>query len=316
MRKDGIMNLDSLKVNLQYFLPKYLLTRLVGLLADAKLGRITTEAIKLFVRVYGVNMDEAADKIEDFATFNEFFSRALKEKARPIDGADESLVFPADGKISQFGDLSGNFQLQAKNHYFTTEALLGNRDDAAHFTDGKFITVYLSPKDYHRVHLPISGKLLKMTYIPGMLFSVNPLYTANIPELFSRNERVVCLFETPIGKMALVFVGAAIVRSVATQWAGIVRSAEISTRTYENENISFAKGAEIGKFLMGSTVICLFEKNKIDFSDGLECEQTTRVGQKMAVTTGAGKTVTKKNKSPAKTIAKTAKKTAKSGNKK
>ena len=284
------MNLNSVKVNLQYFLPKHILTRAVGFLAAAKLGKATNYAVKLFINAYKVNMDEADGEIEDFATFNDFFSRALQKGARPIDAAADSIVFPADGKISQFGDLCGDFQLQAKDHYFTTAALLGSHDDAKAFTDGKFITVYLSPQDYHRVHIPLTGKLLKMTYIPGELFSVNPLYTANIPELFSRNERVVCLFETAIGKMAVVFVGAAIVRSIVTAWAGTVApasKAEISTETYEKQNISFAKGDEIGKFMMGSTVICLFEKNKIEFADGLECEQITRVGQKMAQAKGS-----------------------------
>ncbi len=280
------MNLDLIKVNLQYFLPKHLLTRLVGFLAAAKLGKATNFAIKSFINVYKINMDEIDEEIEDFETFNDFFSRALKDGARPIDAATNSVIFPADGKISEFGDLHGDFQLQAKEHYFTTAALLGSRDDAALFTDGKFMTVYLAPQDYHRVHIPLAGKLLKMTYIPGELFSVNPLYTANIPELFSRNERVVCLFETVAGKMAVVFVGAAIVRSIVTAWAGTVapaRKAEISTKIYDKQDISFAKGDEIGKFMMGSTVICLFEKNQIEFSGGLTREQKTRVGQKMAL---------------------------------
>ncbi len=289
------MNLNSVKVNLQYFLPKHFLTRAVGFFAAAKLGKATNYAIKLFINAYKINMDEADGEIEDFETFNDFFSRALKAGARPIDSANDSVVFPADGKISEFGDLRGDFQLQAKEHYFTTAALLGNRDDAKVFVDGKFMTVYLSPQDYHRVHIPLAGKLLKMTYIPGELFSVNPLYTANIPELFSRNERVVCLFETAIGKVAVVFVGAAIVRSIVTAWAGVVapsRRTEIHTETYEKQNVSFAKGDEIGKFMMGSTVICLFEKNKVEFADALTREQPTRVGQKMAVMkAGASKTV-------------------------
>ena len=281
------MNIDSLKVNLQYFMPKHLITRFVGVLAGAKLGTVTTSFIKLFIRAYDINTDEIADKLTDFKTFNDFFSRALKKGARPIDEAPDSLVFPADGKISQFGDLIGNFQLQAKNHYFTTSALLADEADAKLFNNGKFITVYLSPQDYHRVHIPVAGKLLKMTHIPGELFSVNPLYTADIPELFSRNERVVCLFDTKFGKMALVFVGAAIVRSIETAWEGIVapsKSPTVTTKSYASENITFDKGAEIGKFMMGSTVICLFEKNRINFADTLDIEQKTKVGKKMATT--------------------------------
>jgi len=303
------MKLNSVKVNLQYFLPKHLLTSLVGILASAKLGKVTTTAAKMFARAYNINMDEAEDDIEDFATFNDFFSRALKAGARPIDTKKDSIVFPADGKINNFGDLIKGFQLQAKGHYFTTEALLGHKEDAVYFDDGKFMTVYLSPQDYHRVHIPAAGKLLKMTYIPGELFSVNPLYTKNIPELFSRNERVVCLFETEFGKMAVVFVGAAIVRSIATQWAGVVapnNETEITTETYEKQNINFAKGDEIGKFFMGSTVICLFEKGKIEFAANLQAEQKTRVGTAMATVIGAAG----KKSATAKRVRKTTKKSA------
>lgn len=279
------MNFNSIKVNLQYFLPKHLLTRGVGLLAGAKLKKVTTAAIRLFIRAYDVDTSEIEGNIEDFETFNDFFARALKHGSRPIDKNKDSLVFPADGRISQFGSLEGNFQLQAKNHYFTTAALLGNNDDASLFTDGKFMTIYLSPQDYHRVHIPAAGKLLKMTHIPGELFSVNPLYVSEIPELFSRNERVVCLFETAFGKMAVVMVGAAIVRSISTDWAGVVapaKSNEVSTFSYDKQNISFAKGDEIGKFMMGSTVICLFENKKIKFEKELTDQQKTRMGQKMA----------------------------------
>ena len=293
------MNIDSIKVNLQYFLPKHLLTKAVGILAAAKLGKITTAAVRGFIRVYDINTAEIKENLEDFATFNDFFARALKPEARPIDESADSLVFPVDGRISQFGNLCGNFQLQAKDHYFTIEALLGNKSDAAYFTDGKFITVYLSPQDYHRVHIPTGGRLLKMTYIPGELFSVNPLYTSNIPELFSRNERVVCLFDTDIGKMAVILVGATTVRSIATQWAGTVapsRSDEIYVETYENKNISFAKGDEIGKFMMGSTVICLFEKKQVDFMAGLQEKQKTRFGQKMAVMTASTSVIKSPNK--------------------
>lgn len=279
------MNIDQLKVNLQYFLPKHLLTKGVGLLAAAKLGKATTFAIQKFAQIYHINLEEMDGKIKDYKTFNDFFARALKYGSRPVDSAENSIVFPADGKISQFGDLRDTFQLQAKGHYFSTEELLASDEDATYFCDGKFITVYLSPSDYHRVHIPMAAKLLKMTYIPGELFSVNPLYTRNIPELFSRNERVVCMFETAIGKMAVVLVGAAIVRSICTKWAGIVTpndSNEIYTRTYEARDLHYEKGNEIAKFLMGSTVICLFEKDKIEFINSLAKEQAVRTGEKMA----------------------------------
>lgn len=277
------MNLDNLKIYIQYIAPKHLITKLVGLLASAKLGKCTTYAVKKFIDIYHINTSELAQKPEEFATFNEFFSRALKKNARPINKQTSSIIFPADGKISQFGDLKANLQMQAKEHYFTIDALLGSEKDAQIFADGKFMTVYLSPRDYHRVHMPFDGQLMKMTYIPGELFSVNPLYTKNIPELFSRNERVVCLFKTDLGMMAVIMVGAAIVRSIQTQWAGIVapnKSKIIKTFNYSKRNISFRKGDEIGRFMMGSTVICLFEKNKITFDD-LKLEDHVLMGSPM-----------------------------------
>lgn len=293
------MNFDNIKVNMQYFLPKHILTRLVGLLASAKLGKATTFAIERFAKFYQINLDEMEGDISNYQTFNDFFARPLKHNARPIDDKADAVVFPADGKISQFGKLNNNFQLQAKNHYFTLEALLGDEKDTKYFTDGSFMTVYLSPQDYHRVHIPFSGKLIKMTHIPGELFSVNPLYVRNIPELYSRNERVVCIFETDAGKMAVILVGAAIVRSISTSWAGIVapaKNCEPSISEYAKQNIKYNKGEEIGRFFMGSTVICLFEKNKINFAESLTAEQSVKVGQKMAHVSEK-KSTARKNKS-------------------
>ena len=292
------MNIDNIKVNLQYFLPKHILTRLVGLLAAAKMGKATTLAIEQFAKFYHINLDEMEGDVSDYQTFNDFFARPLKYNARPIDDDAASAVFPADGKISQFGQLKDNFQLQAKGHYFTAETLLGSEADAKHFVNGSFMTVYLSPQNYHRVHIPFAGKLLKMTHIPGELFSVNPLYVRNIPELYSRNERVVCLFETAIGKMAVILVGAAIVRSIGTVWAGTVapaKSGEPSVTEYDKQNFKYDKGEEIGRFFMGSTVICLFEKDKIEFAKGLTEQQSVKVGEKMAQTTAP--TAPKKKKS-------------------
>lgn len=283
------MNFDNIKVNFQYFLPKHILTRAVGLLAAAKMGKATTFAIEQFAKFYHINLDEMEGNISDYQTFNDFFARPLKYNARPIDDDTAGAVFPADGKVSQFGKLRNNFQMQAKGHYFTAEALLGSESDAKHFTNGSFMTVYLSPQDYHRVHIPFAGKLLKMTHIPGELFSVNPLYVRNIPELYSRNERVVCLFETEIGKMAVILVGATIVRSIGTVWAGTVapaKSGEPSVTEYEKQNFKYEKGEEIGRFFMGSTVICLFEKDKIEFVKNLATEQSVKVGKKMAQISG------------------------------
>ena len=265
-------------------LPKHLLTRLVGFFAAARLGKATTFAIEKFAQVYKINLDEAAQKPQDFATFNDFFSRALKKGARPIDKQENSVVFPVDGHISAYGKLKENLQMQAKGHYFTVEALLASEENGKIFKNGEFITTYLSPQDYHRVHIPTGGRLLEMTYVPGELFSVNPLYTNNIPELFSRNERVICLFETELGKMAVVMVGAAIVRSIATVWAGVVapnKASEVEVFDYTKQDIRFAKGDEIGRFMMGSTVICLFEKGKLALDKSLEIDQAVRMGQKL-----------------------------------
>lgn len=290
------MNLNNIKIYVHYILPKHLLTRAVGVLAAAKMGKFTTWLIQQFIALYHVNTYEMYGNIEDYSTFNEFFSRPLKKKARPIDEKKDSVVFPVDGTISQFGNLLENIQLQAKGHYFSTDALLGSTEDAEFFKNGKFCTVYLSPTDYHRVHIPVAGKLLKMTYVPGELFSVNPLYVENIPELFSRNERVICLFETAYGKMAVILVGATIVRSISTAWAGIVapnRFSEITSETYEKRNIAFEKGDEIGRFMMGSTVICLFEKDMITFDQILRESKHILMGTPMAQLNAAPKTAKK-----------------------
>lgn len=281
------MNKEKLKVDLQYMLPKKFITRSSGFLMSAKLGKFTTYMIKKFVKHYNVDVAEASKPIDDYKTFNEFFARELKKNARPLDEGEKSAVFPADGTVSELGDIKDEMLFQAKNHYYTTAALLADDDEAKTFKDGKFITIYLSPKDYHRVHIPLAGKLLKMTYVPGEAFSVNPRNAEYIPELFARNERVVSIFETAVGKMAVVMVGATIVRSISTSWAGIVTPnswGELNSITYDEQEISFAKGAEIGKFMMGSTVICLFEKGALKFDENLAAGSPTVVRTKMAET--------------------------------
>lgn len=281
------MNKEKLKVDLQYLLPKKLITRLVGFLMSAKLGKFTTFMIEKFVKAYDINTSEASKNIEDYKTFNEFFARELKKNARPLNEEKNSVVFPADGTVSEFGNIQNELLIQAKNHYYTTSALLASDEDARTFENGKFITIYLSPKDYHRVHIPLAGKLLKMIHVPGEVFSVNANNAENIPELFARNERVVSIFETSVGKMAVVMVGATIVRSISTSWAGIVAPSawgEVAETVYNEQEISYAKGAEIGKFMMGSTVICLFEKNAIEFVESLEKGNKTVVRAKMGET--------------------------------
>lgn len=279
------MNMQKLKADAQYLLPKHLLTRAVGFAAAAKLGKATTFMIQQFIKHYNVNTKEMAGKIEDYKSFNAFFSRPLTADARPINPNTNVVTFPVDGKISQFGKIEDKFLFQAKNHYYTTEALLANSKEAQAFKNGEFITIYLSPKDYHRVHLPFAGTLDKMIHVPGDLFSVNPFNAKHIPELFARNERVVCFFNTEIGRMAVIFVGATIVRSISTAWAGTVapnKNKDIAVSEYASRNLNFAKGDEIGKFFMGSTVICLFEKNKIQFNEDMQSGQPTRMGMQMA----------------------------------
>ena len=281
------MDIQKLKADFQYLLPKHALTRLAGLLAGAKLGGLTTLMIEQFVKHYQVNTKEMMGKIQDYKTFNAFFSRPLIPSARPINYNADAVTYPVDGKISQFGKIEDKFLFQAKNHYYTTEVLLADAKEAAAFQNGDFITIYLSPKDYHRVHIPFDGTLDKMIHVPGDLFSVNPFNAKHIPELFARNERVVCYFNTSIGRIAVVFVGATIVRSIATAWAGTVapnKNKDISIYEYAARNLSFPKGSEIGKFFMGSTVICLFEKDKIDFNKDMQSGQPTRMGMQMAKT--------------------------------
>lgn len=298
------MNFDYIKVHIHYILPKRLLTVMIGYLAAAKMGKFTTWIIRKFIEFYHVNTHEMYGNIEDYASFNEFFSRPLKKNARPIDEKRQAFVFPVDGTISQYGDLVQNIQIQAKGHYFSIASLMGDQKDADIFQNGRFCTLYLSPTDYHRVHIPYDAKLLKMTYIPGELFSVNPVYVNNIPELYARNERVVCLFETSLGKMAIVFVGATIVRSIVTSWAGVVApnaSWEMFSETYSNKNIHFAKGDEIGRFLMGSTVICLFEKDMVQFEPVMQLEKHVLMGTAMATSSAlpaekSATTTTKKSK--------------------
>ena len=281
------MDIQKLKADFQYLLPKHALTRLAGLLAGAKLGGLTTLMIEQFVKHYQINTKEMMGKIKDYKTFNAFFSRPLIPSARPINYNADAVTYPVDGKISQFGKIEDKFLFQAKNHYYTTEVLLADAKEAAAFQNGDFITIYLSPKDYHRVHIPFDGTLDKMIHVPGDLFSVNPFNAKHIPELFARNERVVCYFNTSIGRMAVVFVGATIVRSIATAWAGTVapnKNKDISIYEYAARDLSFPKGSEIGKFFMGSTVICLFEKDKIDFNKDMQSGQPTRMGMQMAKT--------------------------------
>jgi phosphatidylserine decarboxylase len=276
---------DRLKVLPQYLLPKQHLTTFAGRVAGAKGGSVTTRLIRWFVAKYGVDMNEAENSdIASYASFNEFFTRALKPGVRPLAAAD--FVCPVDGRISQFGGIDDHHILQAKGHRFTTTELVGGDAQlAAQFQHGSFANLYLSPKDYHRLHMPCDGRLTRMIYVPGTLFSVNPTTARGVPNLFARNERVVCVFESPEhGPFVLVLVGATIVGSMATVWHGVVnptRTWKVCEWTYDDQEIVLKKGEEMGRFLLGSTIVMLFKAGTVDFNKDWAPERTVRLGELM-----------------------------------
>lgn len=277
--------LPPLPITQQYLLPKKPLTVLMGKLAGMRLGGFTHAMIRKFVARYKVDMNEAADpRIESYASFNDFFTRPLREGARPI--ATAPFICPVDAAISQFGPIEHDQLFQAKGHSYSTRALVGGDQALAHrFDHGHFATLYLAPKDYHRIHMPCEGRLKRMIYIPGDLFSVNPLTARHVPSLFARNERVVCEFECAHGTMVMVLVGATIVGSMATVWHGVVnppRTREPREWRYDGQDIVLAKGAEMGRFLLGSTVILLFPRNVLTFTPDWAPTKPVRLGQAMA----------------------------------
>ena len=280
---------DRLAVLPQYLLPKKWLTQLAGRAASARLGDLTQAAIRRFVARYGVDMSEAANPdIASYASFNDFFTRALRDGARPL--ADADYVCPVDGAISQFGAIERDQIFQAKGHAYSTRALLaGDAALAAEFEHGQFATIYLSPKDYHRIHMPCAGRLQRMVYVPGELFSVNPATARGVPGLFARNERVVCLFDTPLGPMALVLVGATIVGSMATVWHGVVnppRPGALRRFDYADAPVELARGAEMGRFLLGSTVVLLWPHGTLRFNPAWAPGGAIRMGSAMGKALG------------------------------
>ncbi|MGK5029460.1 archaetidylserine decarboxylase [Janthinobacterium sp. MDT1-19] len=275
---------DRLAVLPQYLLPKGALTNFAGRIAGAKGGAMTTRLIRWFVGRYNVNMDEALDPdITHYASFNDFFTRALRPDARPLAKAD--YVCPVDGRISQFGTIDKDQIFQAKGHNFSTTALVGGDAAlAAQFEHGSFANLYLSPRDYHRIHMPCDGRLTRMIYVPGELFSVNPTTARGIPGLFARNERVVCLFDTANGPFVMTLVGATIVGSMATVWHGVVnppRTGQVRDWSYANDNVVLKQGEELGRFLLGSTVVMLFPKGTVDFNGTWQAAGPVQLGEVM-----------------------------------
>ena len=285
---------DTLFVLSQYVTPKQLLTQFAGAVARARGGKWTHALIRWFVGKYHVNMDEAAQPdITQYACFNDFFTRALKPGVRPL--ADAAFVCPVDGAISQLGQIEGDQMFQAKGHHYSTQALVGGDATlAAQFQNGEFATIYLSPKDYHRIHMPSAGRLRRMIHVPGDLFSVNPATARGVPGLFARNERVVCVFDMPADpssaadetpqQFVLVLVGATIVGSMATPWHGVVnppRPGKVREWTYDDPKLSLKQGDEMGRFLLGSTVVLLWPKHTMSFNPAWQAAQGVRLGEKM-----------------------------------
>ncbi len=285
LNSQGVIVRYRLAVLPQYFLPKQALTLLAGRIANTEAGEATTRLIRWFIGRYNVNMAEAANPDPaSYSSFNSFFTRALKPGARPL--AKAAFICPVDGAISQFGPIRQDQIFQAKGHDYSTTALVGGDSAlAAKFDNGHFATIYLSPRDYHRIHMPADGRLLRMIHVPGDLFSVNPTTARGVPGLFARNERVVCEFETASGPFVLVLVGATIVGSMATVWHGVVnppRSGEVREWRYHDQQIVLKKGEEMGRFLLGSTVVLLYPKDTVRFDSSWEPAKPVRLGEAMA----------------------------------
>lgn len=278
---------ERAKIAFHYLLPQLAVTRLAGWFAQKEWGGLTHCVIKHFANAYKINWQEAKlSQPSDFKTFNDFFTRELKDGARPIVSGSNELCLPADGRVSESGSIEHNRLLQAKGHSFTLEDLLaGDTELAEKFANGSFLTTYLSPRDYHRVHMPCDGTLRKMIYVSGELFSVNPLLAQHIPNLFARNERVICVFDTEFGSMVQILVGATVTASMTTVWHGVVNPPRGNgVRVWEypadgEQAVKLTKGAEMGAFRLGSTVVNLFPANTVALNANLVAGTPTKMGE-------------------------------------
>ncbi|MDH4273505.1 MAG: archaetidylserine decarboxylase [Gammaproteobacteria bacterium] len=277
---------DRIKVIPQHFIPHHTLSGAMHWLTRIEATMFKNLFIKTFIRLYNVNMQEAQNPDpRSYKHFNEFFTRALQPNARPLAGGNNAVVSPVDGTVNQLGSIDGRRIFQAKGHHFDVIELLGGSYEfAAPFLGGQFATLYLSPRDYHRIHAPVRGVLHEMVYVPGRLFSVNDATTRLVPGLFARNERLVCLFNTEFGPMALVMVGAIFVSSMETVFEGVItptREHAIRYWSYEESPHIFYKGQELGRFNMGSTVILLFGKG-VEWNPALTAGMPIKMGQLLA----------------------------------
>ena len=276
------------KVAFQYIMPQLYLTQLAGWFAQQKWGAVTHFVIKAFAKKYNVDMSEAKkENFSDYESFNQFFIRELKDDARKINENPTALCLPADGRVSQIGHIDDDRLLQARGHFFSLSDLLAGEEELVYtFKNGEFATIYLSPRDYHRVHMPCDATLRKMIYVPGDLFSVNPFLAEHVPNLFARNERVICVFDTAFGPMVQILVGATITASMSTVWAGVInppRTGEVKVWTYQGDSaIKLTKGQEMGAFQLGSTVINLFPANSVTLAEHLEVDVPVRMGEILA----------------------------------
>ncbi len=272
----------TISLMLQYLMPQRLLSRIFGKIARCRIPSIKNFIIKNYYKYYKIDLSEAREaNYRSYGSFGEFFTRALKAEARPLAAGDDTLLAPVDGTIYQLGRIQREQIIYAKGRGFTLQQLLGNSEEAQYYEGGAFMVIYLSPADYHRIHMPLEGELRNMRYIPGELFSVNPSVIDGIPQVFARNERVVTNFSCALGAMALVFVGAMIVGSIETVWSDAVVNhgvRKITDWNYQDKNMKFRPGEEIGRFNLGSTVILLFPRDMVRFSDHLNPRSRVKMG--------------------------------------